>query len=95
MVVVMVDELRAWPHARGYFRAGSCHLTCATLDDLHAFAARLGLRREWFQDHPIAPHYDLTATKRALALHYGAVFVPARRQALARRAARLSAPGAR
>ena len=85
-MTVMVDELRVWPHARGCFRAGSCHLTCDSLDDLHAFAARLGLRREWFQDHPIVPHYDLTVTKRALALHYGAIFVSAREQSKQRRA---------
>lgn len=26
------------------------HLTADTLDELHAFAARLGLKRVWFQD---------------------------------------------
>ena len=38
----------------------------------HAFAASIGLRREWFQDHPSAPHYDLTPAKRALAVANGA-----------------------
>ena len=85
-MTVMVDELRVWPHARGIFRAGSCHLTSTSLDELHVFAARLGLRREWFQDHRIAPHYDLVASKRALALHYGAEFVTAREQCRRRRA---------
>ena len=82
----MVDELRVWPHARGPFRAGACHLTTdGELDDLHAFAARLGLRREWFQEHRLAPHYDLTGEKRALALALGAVAVPIRDQVRARR----------
>lgn len=32
-----------------------------TVEELHAFAARIGLRRAWFQDHRI-PHYDLTTS---------------------------------
>lgn len=32
-------------------------------DELHEFANRLGLRREWFQDSPVSPHYDLTTPK--------------------------------
>jgi hypothetical protein len=58
-----------------------------TLDELHAFAARIGLRREWFQGTTF-PHYDLTAAKRDEAMVAGAVFVTARKQAIARRAAR-------
>lgn len=52
-------------------------------------ASKVGLRREWFQDHPLAPHYDLTARRRAKALGLGAVFMPAREQAVERRAARI------
>ena len=44
-------------------------------------AKRVGLRRAWFQDHPLHPHYDLVASKREKALAAGAVFVPAREQA--------------
>ena len=48
------------------------HLTSdESMLELHAFANhRLGLRRSWFQPHPIHPHYDLTtpnALKRAIA----------------------------
>lgn len=35
-------------------------------------AARLGLKREWFQQNSRLPHYDLVPSKRALALKYGA-----------------------
>jgi hypothetical protein len=38
-------------------------------DELHAFAARLGLRREWFQ----GDHYDVPSEIRARALALGAV----------------------
>lgn len=87
--MIMVDELKVWPTAWGPFRAGSCHLTTdGTVDELHAFAARLGLRRSWFQHNPLAPHYDLVQSKRELALELGAVFVTARDQAKARIEAR-------
>jgi hypothetical protein len=87
-MAVMVDELRRWPTSIRCFKAGSCHLTADTLEELHAFAARLGLRRSWFQDHPRLPHYDLTKSRREQALQLGAVFVGAREQIRARRRAR-------
>jgi len=31
------------------------------LEELHFFAQQIGLKREWFQDHPRHPHYDLTS----------------------------------
>lgn len=85
--MVMVDELRRWPTRIRCFKAGSCHLTATTEEELHVFAERIGLRRHWFQEHS-SPHYDLTGPKRALAVKYGAVFVPARDQARARIEAR-------
>ena len=88
-MTVMVDELRCWPGARRPFHRGSCHLaTDGALDELHAFAARLGMRRAWFQDHRIAPHYDLTPERRILALRLGAVEVSAREQVRRRREAK-------
>jgi hypothetical protein len=56
------------------------------IDELHRFARSLGLRRAWFQEHKRMPHYDLTVSKREQAIALGAVFVPARDQALMRRA---------
>jgi hypothetical protein len=87
-VTVYVDELRRWaPTQIRCFRAGSAHMTADALEELHAVAARIGLRREWFQDGRI-PHYDLTASRRLRALAAGAVFVPAKEQARRRIAAR-------
>ena len=84
-MAVMVDELRCWPGARRPFHNGSCHLTTdGGLDALHELAALIGMRREWFQNHPRAPHYDLTPSRRVRALSAGAVFVSARQQAIAR-----------
>lgn len=50
------------------------HLTADTKDELHAFAAKLGLRRSYFQDKPNGLwHYDVTEGKRRQAIRLGAV----------------------
>ncbi|PZS32947.1 MAG: DUF4031 domain-containing protein [Pseudonocardiales bacterium] len=68
------------------------HLIADDQAELHAFAARLGLRLAWFQ-HPTRTgkpratpgscaaenwHYDLTSGKRAQAIRLGAVPVTRR-----------------
>jgi hypothetical protein len=56
--------------------SGGGHMQADTLDELHAFAARIGLRREWFQSKPGRPendHYDLTRAARELAITLGAM----------------------
>jgi hypothetical protein len=40
-------------------RTDGTHLVADSLVELHKFAASIGLKREWFQNHRI-PHYDLT-----------------------------------
>ena len=66
---VYVDALRDW----GWRLGRSCHLIADTNEELHEFAAKLGLKRAWFQKSTSGPHYDLTASKRALAVRLGAV----------------------
>lgn len=44
-----------------------------TLEELHVMAARIGMRRSWFQDARGFPHYDLVSTRRAHAVRLGAV----------------------
>lgn len=87
-MTIYVDEIRMWPHARHRcFKSGSAHLTADTVEELHAFAGRLGMKRSWFQ--PLSsPHYDLSPNKHTEALRLGAVFVPARVQARHRLALR-------
>jgi hypothetical protein len=58
------------------FWTGGGHLQADTQEALHEFAARLGLKREWFQSRPGRPdrdHYDLARSKRAEAIALGAV----------------------
>jgi len=66
-------------HARQARSHGNrwCHMTADSLEELHAMADRIGLKREWFQ---VAArlhmcHYDLVPSKRALAVKAGAVEV--------------------
>lgn len=60
-----------------------CHMFSPDIDELHAFAARLGLRRTWFQDPSTMrvswPHYDMVDTRRARAVAMGAVPLDRRR----------------
>lgn len=54
-----------------------CHMAADTLDELHAMADRLGVKR-WFQSKPGAPHYDICKANRAKAIRFGAVEVSRR-----------------
>lgn len=57
MAKVMLDTPKI-----GEFRGRSmrmAHLGSTDIDALHELAAKIGLKREWFQDHPRHPHYDL------------------------------------
>jgi hypothetical protein len=51
-----------------------CHLLADDIDELHRFAARLGVHRASYQGPPrtSAPHYDLTAFERRRAMALGA-----------------------
>ncbi len=85
--MIYVDELRTYPRAaiKSAARHVSdtwCHMTTdGPIDELHAFARRIGLRRAWFQPHqrlPSLSHYDLTPSRCAAALHAGASEATAR-----------------
>ena len=57
----------------------SCHLTADTPEELHAFAAKIGLRREWAQHEGRKTlHYDLTPKRRIAAIYNGAKETTAR-----------------
>ena len=83
-MAVLVDPA-IWPW-RGRFWA---HLVSdASYDELHAFAARLGIPREAFQ----GDHYDVPAERRERAIELGAEAVTGRELITRLRASGLRRP---
>ena len=70
-MAVLVDPLREYPDA-GLRWAHWCHMVSdVSFDELHRFAARLGIPRRGFQ----GDHYDLPRHVRDRALEMGALEV--------------------
>jgi hypothetical protein len=69
-MAVYVDEA-IWP----FQGLKWCHLLADDIDELHRFAARLGVARFSYQGPPRTrtPHYDLTGFERQRAIRMGAV----------------------
>lgn len=78
-MTVYVDQITDYRGAVGGYvgRVSQkwCHMTADTLDELHAMADKIGLRRGWFQQSHLLHlcHYDLTPSRRAAAVQAGAV----------------------
>src|SRR5688572_12423539 len=77
---VYVDDLREYPVGMIAAEAIRHGLLWSHLwvdpgneETLHAFAKKMGLKREWFQDRPKFPHYDIVPSRRKVALKLGAV----------------------
>ena len=69
-MAVLIDEPLWWWRGRRW-----CHLVSdESLDELHAFAARVGIPERGFQ----GDHYDIPEEHRAELLQAGAVAVPSR-----------------
>ena len=66
--MVYVDDARISWRGRLW-----CHMVADSLDELHEFALRLGLKRSWFQGTASYPHYDVTLEMRSKAIALGAV----------------------
>ena len=76
-MTIYVDPLNAWGWKMRGREVRSCHMftDAADLEQLHRVAEAIGMRREWFQNHRVAPHYDLTPGRRERAVALGAVEV--------------------
>lgn len=72
---VYVDDHRS--PLPGRFQGWS-HLAADSVEELHALAAKIGLKRSWFQPHGLMNHYDVSESKRRQAIRAGAVAVTAR-----------------
>lgn len=71
--MVYVDPIRTCSKSKRWPYTKAAHLVADTVEQLHNFAGRLGLRRQWFQDRPGLPHYDLTVGMRWQAIRKGAI----------------------
>lgn len=72
---VYVDDMRA-----RFGRMILCHMMADTPEELHAMADTIGVQRKWVQhdDRPADRHYDISITKRRLAVAAGAIEIPRR-----------------
>ena len=52
-------------------RMKMCHMIADSEEELHEMADRIGMQRAWFQAGS-RPHYDVSKSKRKLAIEYGA-----------------------
>jgi len=55
------------------------HMTADSKEELHAFAAEIGVKRCWYHKGRTHPHYDITGQQRAAALLSGALSVDTRK----------------
>lgn len=72
---VYVDRLRVVRPSRWWRFPTACHLFADTRPELAAFAERMGLAWEWFQDREDFPHFDITEGQRCKAVRLGALEV--------------------
>jgi hypothetical protein len=70
--MVYVDTIQNYGGSASFKWKDSCHMYADTLDELHAFAKKIGLKRAWFQDKRL-PHYDLNKGRHAAAIKAGAI----------------------
>lgn len=72
--MVYVDDMRMSAKVGSLNRRWS-HLSADTLEELHEFAQKLGLKKEWYQASKRleACHYDVTDFMREKALNMGAI----------------------
>jgi len=73
-VSVYLDPMIDWGKCIGRAGPAWCHMMADTIDELHAMADRIGMKRRWFQNHASMAHYDLgTHGMRARAVAAGAI----------------------
>jgi hypothetical protein len=87
-MAVYVDDSRIRWRGRRW-----SHLIGDSTEELHAFAATLGLERTWFHQRPARPwkdHYDIPDVQRELAIARGARGITSREAAAMLRARRVA-----
>jgi hypothetical protein len=76
-MTVYVDDMRA-----PFGRLVMAHMIADTDEELHEMANLIGIRREWHQAPPrYNSHYDISMSKRKLAVERGAIEITIRQTA--------------
>lgn len=65
--MVYVDDAMVAKHGRNW-----CHLVADSLEELHKFAAEIGINPRAFHRQARHPHYDISTSQRERAIHHGA-----------------------
>lgn len=73
-----------------YRNMAMSHLVADSVDELHGMADAIGLERGWFQPKSY-PHYDVSESKRALAIRSGALPITSRRAVTVAKTCRVEA----
>ncbi|SCX72795.1 DUF4031 domain-containing protein [Variovorax sp. EL159] len=71
--MIYVDDAKVLKHGYAWF-----HLVADSIQELHEFAASIGLSARAFHRGARHPHYDVTANQRRRALQHGATAISAR-----------------
>ena len=59
-------------------RMKMCHMVADTNEELQKMAGRIGLNYAWYQEGGFTPHYDLSLSRRKMAVEAGAIEVTSR-----------------
>jgi NRPS condensation-like uncharacterized protein len=72
-MAVYVDDMHTTPMG-AFGRMKMCHMVADTTDELLALADAIGVQRKWLQHAGThREHFDISTSKRALAVAAGAV----------------------
>lgn len=85
--MVYVDDAEVKKHGYTWF-----HLMADSIQELHAFAARIGLDSRAFHRQARHPHYDVTEAQRHRAIRFGARSITAREAVMVGRRMEREAP---
>jgi hypothetical protein len=76
-MTVYVDDMYLRPMGQ-FGKMKMSHMISDNLDELHAMADAIGIKRKWFQNTHSGPHYDIAISKRKLAISKGVIEVTLR-----------------